>query len=428
MPGCPNDALQQHLLRIDGEHDTLTLNGDWAPGAHAVEVAFLNDAWGGTAATDRNLYVESIAYNGAALSGGAAALLSAGARSFAFAEAAPVVVKPAFDTLTVYLSGDAWNGNAKATLTVNCVAVGGVFDVAAVHAKDEVPAFTVTGQFGAAPTVGVSFINDAYGGSPVADRTLFLGGFEYDGVVHLGMKEFLAYNRTLDFTLSAAPTPAMRAADLIDRLGVCIHLDYLDTNYGLSGGGGPNVPLMLSSLGYLGVQNLRVGVPTAETLPALTALAKAGCTFDVLMPSTSSDALLKGQLDAIHQIAGSVVSIEGPNEINLTADFGWNGQQGDAAGRAYQHALYAAVKADPALASIDVYGLTLAGVGGDKYAAFGDMSADVDAGTMHVYYPNGLAPASTLRYAAGLSDITPPACRWRSPRRTTPRRRASAVR
>ena len=403
-------------LRSAGAADTLTLRGDWGPGEHRVEVAFLNDRWDGTPAADRNLYVEGAAYNGAAVPGAAAALMSAGAQGFAFAEPAPEPeapapegpTAPAQDTLTVFLSGDAWNGNAKAELEVNGVRVGGVLDVEAVHARDDVSAFTVTGDFGTYPTVALSFVNDASDGTPGHDRNLFLGGFEYNGVEHLGMKETLGWNKTVEFTLSEAPVVARRAADLADFLGVCVHLDYYDTSYGLPDGWGTNTPLIVSSAGYLGVQNLRVGVPTPETMPALAALAAAGHKFDVLMPSVSSDAMLKQQLAAIHQIADHVVSIEGPNEINLTGHFSFNGQGGLAAGRAYQHALYAAVKADPVLAGIDVYGLTLAGVGGDKYAEFGDMSADADMGNMHVYFINGLAPASTLRYAAGLSDINAP--------------------
>ena len=38
--------------------------GDWAPGKHTVTVNFLYDAWGGTPATDRNLYVNGSATTG----------------------------------------------------------------------------------------------------------------------------------------------------------------------------------------------------------------------------------------------------------------------------------------------------------------------------------------------------------------------------
>ena len=48
----------------DGVDQTFTFKGDWAPGGHTVAVNFLNDAWGGTAATDRNLYVDKVTYDG----------------------------------------------------------------------------------------------------------------------------------------------------------------------------------------------------------------------------------------------------------------------------------------------------------------------------------------------------------------------------
>ena len=47
-----------------GQEQSVTLNGDFGPGTHYVAVNFLNDAWGGTPSTDRNLYVDSITYNG----------------------------------------------------------------------------------------------------------------------------------------------------------------------------------------------------------------------------------------------------------------------------------------------------------------------------------------------------------------------------
>ncbi|MDN3566637.1 carbohydrate-binding domain-containing protein, partial [Paeniroseomonas aquatica] len=71
-----------------GQDDVITVKGDWAAGAHKVTIDFLNDAWGGTAATDRNLHVDGITYNGKAVAGGTGALFSAGAMDFAFTEAA----------------------------------------------------------------------------------------------------------------------------------------------------------------------------------------------------------------------------------------------------------------------------------------------------------------------------------------------------
>jgi hypothetical protein len=78
-------------LRASGQFDTLTLKGDWAAGAHKVEINFLNDGWGGSAATDRNLFVDSASYNGQAVSASKLNLTSQGAKTFSFTEAeAPV--------------------------------------------------------------------------------------------------------------------------------------------------------------------------------------------------------------------------------------------------------------------------------------------------------------------------------------------------
>ncbi len=93
---CNGDA--QYTVKVDGIQvggtftasalhgagaDTLTLSGSWGTGAHTVQVNFLNDAWGGTASTDRNLYVDGITYNGQAAAGGN--LLSAGPVNFGIA-------------------------------------------------------------------------------------------------------------------------------------------------------------------------------------------------------------------------------------------------------------------------------------------------------------------------------------------------------
>ena len=51
------------------ESDTLTLKGDWAAGSHQVQVHLLNDDWGGSAATDRNLWIESARYDGTDVAG-----------------------------------------------------------------------------------------------------------------------------------------------------------------------------------------------------------------------------------------------------------------------------------------------------------------------------------------------------------------------
>ncbi|MBP0496121.1 calcium-binding protein, partial [Pararoseomonas indoligenes] len=73
-----------HADHDSGLHDTITLNGNWGAGAHTVTVQFINDSWGGTADTDRNLYVDAGSYNGVGISGASASLVQNGPAFIAF--------------------------------------------------------------------------------------------------------------------------------------------------------------------------------------------------------------------------------------------------------------------------------------------------------------------------------------------------------
>ncbi len=53
-----------HASHAAGQSDLVLVRGDWGAGDHDVAVGFLNDAWGGTAAADRNLYVGGATYDG----------------------------------------------------------------------------------------------------------------------------------------------------------------------------------------------------------------------------------------------------------------------------------------------------------------------------------------------------------------------------
>ncbi len=76
--------------------DTLVLRGAWGGGPQSVVVDFLNDAYGGTPASDRNLYVDSISLDGASQMHGSAALLSGGPAGFVVAGAATTLSPAAF--------------------------------------------------------------------------------------------------------------------------------------------------------------------------------------------------------------------------------------------------------------------------------------------------------------------------------------------
>jgi beta-glucanase (GH16 family) len=60
-------ATASHKL---GQWQDIALTGNFATsGAHTVSVTFINDGWGGTTDTDRNLYVQSVTINGETISG-----------------------------------------------------------------------------------------------------------------------------------------------------------------------------------------------------------------------------------------------------------------------------------------------------------------------------------------------------------------------
>ena len=49
-----------------GAQQPFTFTGNWGAGPHSISIKYLNDAYGGTSATDRNLYLASASYDGQA--------------------------------------------------------------------------------------------------------------------------------------------------------------------------------------------------------------------------------------------------------------------------------------------------------------------------------------------------------------------------
>lgn len=52
-------------LHSTGKSQLFTYTGAWATGTHTVTITFFGDAYGGTPALDKNLYVDGMDYNGA---------------------------------------------------------------------------------------------------------------------------------------------------------------------------------------------------------------------------------------------------------------------------------------------------------------------------------------------------------------------------
>lgn len=172
-----------------GTSDTITLRGDWATGPHAVTVDFLNDAWGGRETADRNLYVDSVTYNGAAVVDSARFLGGNGPMGIGFtdrattpAPASGVIAIGSSPTLVLKVSQDAYAGNAQYTVKVDGVAVGGTLVATALHGSGASDTVSVRGNWAiGAHVVTVDFLNDGWGGSAAADRNLYVDSATLDG-------------------------------------------------------------------------------------------------------------------------------------------------------------------------------------------------------------------------------------------------------
>lgn len=156
-----------------GQSQTLALQGTFGSTQHTVAVSFLNDAYGGTAATDRNLYVDSIT-DGTATIGGAT-LLSNGTMSFIVGTPSTVSVGSGPNKAVLYVSEDAWQGDAQFTVKMDGQQVGGTQTTGASHTAGQTQEFDILGAFTVGThQVAVSFLNDAYGGTAATDRNLYV--------------------------------------------------------------------------------------------------------------------------------------------------------------------------------------------------------------------------------------------------------------
>jgi uncharacterized protein (TIGR01370 family) len=194
-----------------GASQSFTFKGDWAPGAHAVAVNFLNDAYAGTAATDRNLYVNAISYDGVKTNQGAA-LMAGGPRSFSVTDTTAIpaaVTGSGADTLVLAISEDAYLGNAQFTVSLDGRPLGGTFTATALHSANTSQNFVFNGDFGAgAHTLAVNFINDAWAGTATTDRNLYVNAVTYGGT-NTSQSAALMAGGPRTFAVSGGTTPAV---------------------------------------------------------------------------------------------------------------------------------------------------------------------------------------------------------------------------
>ena len=176
-----------------GKTQTVTLTGQWGAGAHDVGVQFINDAWGGTAATDRNLYVDRVVLDGQ-VSKAAPVAQMAGGTAHVATGASPLVLQ---------LSEDAYQGHAQFTVAVDGKTLGLAQTVSASHAKGAVQNFAFAQAMTAgAHDVAVSFLNDAWGGTAATDRNLYVQGITANGKALPGASAAILSTSTQHFAIT----------------------------------------------------------------------------------------------------------------------------------------------------------------------------------------------------------------------------------
>ena len=193
-------ALTAHALHSSGVDEHFILSGNWGAGEHAVTVSFINDAYGGTAATDRNLFVDSIGFNGTSYAMTPAVFLSNGGQSFRVGGATKTVASDP-NILALHLSEDAYKGDAQFQISVDGKTINSPETVTAKHAAGAFQDFAFSGFGPGTHDVGVTFLNDAYDGTASTDRNLYVGSIDF-GSHHFEFNSALLSNGTRHFTVS----------------------------------------------------------------------------------------------------------------------------------------------------------------------------------------------------------------------------------
>ena len=205
-------AFQGAITASEQGNGQLVALGSYdASTSHTISVQFTNDLYGGSPGSDRNLYVKAVLVNGASPAQ-SDALYSNGTVNFAVpastATVSPTTVVGAGpDTIQFSLTEDAWQGDAQYVVLVDGQQVGGVQTLTALHGSGQEQLLDVEGSFtAAAQTGGVQFLNDAWGGSPVTDRNLYVDAVSVNGVdQHLSHAQDT--NGAATFSLQAVAAP-----------------------------------------------------------------------------------------------------------------------------------------------------------------------------------------------------------------------------
>jgi hypothetical protein len=174
---------------------------------------------------------------------------------------------------------------------------------------------------------------------------------------------------------------AQSASAFVSSLGVNVHLSRTATPYA-------DTSKVVDAARYLGVDHFRDHISSAG-YAAEVQVASKGIGFDIVYSSWNDPAtFLNMTHDLASSVPGSIVAIEGANEVN-NWPITFQGVTGDAAAASLQKFLYSSIKSDPVLSKLPVYNLTVGGISPTTYQNLGDLSSASDYSTAHIYYGGG---------------------------------------
>ena len=208
--------------------------------------------------------------------------------------------------------------------------------------------------------------------------------------------------KQVEQTVKAAPRN-IKARDFTNTFGVNIHFG--QNNY-------KNTQAIADALNIIGFSRVRSSCVSADEVAAWKDLTlksapyfPEGLKADVLINGylNAPDVTLASQQVLVPQIADTIESIEGPNEINnyfvgqgthgpqdkidQTTSFALNSQ-------AWAKALYLWRQKTPSLSKARLLAPSIASGDPQDYAKLPDVSAYVDAGNFHFYAGNGREPSN----------------------------------
>lgn len=178
--------------RDTDQHDTLNvLLGE---GNYYVSLRFLNDDWGGSADTDRNMYINSVKIDGADLRQSAG--LFSNDEFFS-----TNISTLSMHTASFTLSQDTYGEASQFIFLVDGQQSGAVNTVTVDHDTGRGQSFSVSLSAGA-HDVSIVFLNDAWGGTPETDRNLYVDSVAYDGVRQVGSASLFSTGDHFDYTFA----------------------------------------------------------------------------------------------------------------------------------------------------------------------------------------------------------------------------------